>query len=1218
MRSILTLSAVMWLFFGLNAQTNPASSGAKFWTPVTTSEMKLPENTRQILKPEHSKLFHLDLTAMRSRLATAPMEFTAAESPLLLSLPDADGRMRVFQVWESPVMAPQLMAKYPGIRTYTAQATDESGDIMRLGVGYKGFYAFTFSSETGVQTLRPFAEGQDAYYMAYREADLPADGLPGSAVACGTPDGHAAEAPIDFDEEINQYFTADRGGVEPVKLKKYRLAVSAKAEYTVFHGGTKALVMSAIVEAVNFIAALQERDFSVRMELVANNDTLIFFDPNTDPYAGSEVGDWMDANQVTVSNRIGLANYDVGHVFGLYVSGSAGGIAGGRVCNASNKARASSSASSPNGESFYLTIAHELCHQMSGSHTWSICNDLYADQLSSGNAYEPGSGSTIMSYSGACGTNNVQGFSDSYFHVRSMDQVRQFYTTGTGTCGTFEDTDNNYPTATILSPNNVSIPIRTPFELKGEGSDPDGDVLTYCWEQYDLGPSSPLGQPIGNAPLFRSFKPSAVSSRLFPRLTNIILNSTSKTEVLPDTTRPLNFRFSVRDNHAKAGGQAWTAIRLNAVESAGPFLVTYPNTNTVIWYGGEFQTVTWDMANTDKSPVNCQKVNIWLSTDNGATYEFKLADGVPNNGVCCVKVPNIVDNLCRIRIEAVGNVFFDLSNAAFKIRAAEKPGFSLCLPLSQEQVCLPNYSTTLGVGSGLNFTTPVTLEVSGLPVGAVAIFSPNPTVPGTDSKLTVEFPNGQVEGAFPITITGKADTFTVTTNSVLTLVANNFSALLLQTPVDGAASIPQSPTLTWTIVPDANLYEVQVATNPSFEASTIKSAATNVKNGFFNVSTLLDKGQVYYWRVRPLNECGPGPWTEPFVFGTAVEACNTFQANDLPKNILSNSINTVESVITLNAGGAISDVNVKSIGGNHQFFKDIEATLVGPDGTSVALFKDKCGSYSGQFKVGMDDASPTTTFPCPPSQTGVVLKPAAALSVFNGKNAMGEWKLRVKDNVISSGGQLTEFQLEICSSTALSAPFIVNNNSLQLPSGTNASIPTNLLKAEDANNPAAQLTYTLVTVPTQGELQNNFGGKLAAGAQFTQADLDNGAIRYYDYASNLPSDQFRFVVTDGEGGFVSGTFEIQASVGISEPAGDLAFDLVPNPADDVVRLSFGESIRSDVRIAVLNMAGQQLISLNLPVGTLTYLLNVSELPEGMYLVTVQGEQARGARKVVVR
>jgi len=226
-------------------------------------------------------------------------------------------------------MAPQLMAKYPGIRTYTAQATDESGDIMRLGVGYKGFYAFTFSSETGVQTLRPFAEGQDAYYMAYREADLPADGLPGSAVACGTPDGHAAEAPIDFDEEINQYFTADRGGVEPVKLKKYRLAVSAKAEYTVFHGGTKALVMSAIVEAVNFIAALQERDFSVRMELVANNDTLIFFDPNTDPYAGSEVGDWMDANQVTVSNRIGLANYDVGHVFGLYVSGSAGGIAGG-------------------------------------------------------------------------------------------------------------------------------------------------------------------------------------------------------------------------------------------------------------------------------------------------------------------------------------------------------------------------------------------------------------------------------------------------------------------------------------------------------------------------------------------------------------------------------------------------------------------------------------------------------------------------------------------------------------------------------------------------------------------------------------------------------------------------------------------------------------------------------------------------------------------------
>lgn len=1214
MRYILTLVCATLLSATLSAQ----SAAPNFWTPVQANQIALPESARQVLFPKQSQLFQLDVSAMRNWLRQAPMEFTG-QKPLLLQMPDGAGQMRQFEVWESPVMAPELSAKYPGIRTYAARPLDGSADVVRLGMGHKGFYAFQFRTEAGIETLRPYAEGQDQYYMAYRMTDLPNDATPEGVLECGLHDGggHVSLNKMDSPEELSEHFALDRSGsADPVKLRKYRCAISAKGEYSKFHGNTVPLVLSAMAEALSFIGALMERDFSLRLELVANNDKLIYLDAATDPYEGVEVYDWMEQNQTVVTSLIGSANFDLGHVFSVYVTGSAVGVAGGRVCNNSNKARACSSATQPNAEYFYLVTAHEMCHQMTGDHTWNTCTVDIVDQRRAASTMEPGSGSTIMSYAGSCGSNNVQSSKDSYFHVRSMDQVRTFYTTGSGTCASSTDTDNTAaPEVTITSPTNVFIPILTPFQLHATATDADGDAMTYCWEQYDNGPEIPLGEQVKNSALFRSYKPITTStSRYFPRLQNIITNLTAKAELLPDSTRQLNFRFTARDNHPGAGGQTWASIRLNSTLAAGPFLVTSPNSNTDIWYGGENRVVTWDVANTDKSPVNCQKVNILLSTDNGNTYEFMLAEGVPNNGACCVKVPDIVDNLCRIRVEAVGNVFFDLSNFAFKIRKAETAGFTICTPLLQQVFCLPGTEINVDVSSTLDFNTPVMLSATGLPAGGTATFSPNPVVPGTVSKLRLEFPNGQPEETFTLTINGQADALSSSINTVISLVSNDFSSMALLTPANGTGSHPQSPLLTWNTSPDANTYQVQVATSPSFEASAIVSSSAGLSAGSFQVPVLLEKSTVYYWRVGAVNECGT-TWSEPSVFGTLVESCGTFTANDLPKVIAASGAPTVESVITLNSGGIVSDVNVKSVQGNHTFFRDLELTLIGPDGTSVPLSKDKCGSYNGQFRFGFDDASPTL-FGCPPSQTGLAYQPASPLSVFKGKDALGAWTLRVKDNVTSSGGNLADFQLEICSSVSLNPPLIVTNNALELPAGTNALIPNSLLKAEDANNSAAQLTYTLVTVPKKGELQvNNMA--VQPGAQFTQADLDNGVLRYFDFGSGS-GEQFRFVVTDGEGGFAEGTFVIKASVGVFEPKQQLAFDVVPNPAAESLRIFFGESVGSEVRVSLFNTTGQQLRSLTLPSGTLSHGLDVVDLPNGLYVVTVQSERASGARKVVIR
>ena len=624
------------------------------------------------------------------------------------------------------------------------------------------------------------------------------------------------------------------------------------------------------------------------------------------------------------------------------------------------------------------------------------------------------------------------------------------------------------------------------------------------------------------------------------------------------------------------------------------------------------------MANTDGPLVKCKLVNIRLSLNGGLTYPVLLASSVPNTGRYCIQVPNNVTTTARIRVEAADHIFFDISNANFSIQPPQAPDFSICSSSLKEQICLPNaYTTVIATSAIQGFDSPIALTALGLPAGATATFSPNPVQAGSSSTMSIEFAPDQPENTFNVTVQAEAGG-TRSYDLILTTVRNDFSEFKLETPVDGASGINISPVLSWKAVPDANVYDVEVATNPSFEAGTLVASAYNVSIDSFDIPSLLNQSQAYYWRVRPENECGLAAWSEPFVFMVQAQTCNTFSATDLPKNISSNGTPTIESKITIPTGGAVSDVNVKKVQGYHDFFGDLEVRLVRPTGGNVLLFKNRCSSYGGNFDIAFDDIA-NAVFSCPPPQNAAQSKPVESLSAFNGQNAAGEWILRVKDNTPSSGGQMIGFQLELCSSVSLSGPFIVNNNTLQLPSGTNAAITSSLLKTDDANNTADQLTYTLITVPAFGILENNGSAALKAGDQFTQAALDNGAIRYFDYGFNTSTDAFRFAVTDGEGGLASGTFNIQTLVsGTKDLLQNIAFDLAPNPAEESVRISFGEALNTDTHINLFNTAGQLLRSQTLGSGNVTLVMQISDLPQGVYTVLVSNSKATGVRKLVVK
>ena len=383
-------------------------------------------------------------------------------------------------------------------------------------------------------------------------------------------------------------------------------------------------------------------------------------------------------------------------------------------------------------------------HQLSAAHPWSNCTPFWNgtdpdgnDQLSDGNAYEPGSGSTIMSYVGACGVNNVQSSGDDYLHVNSIESIQSYSREGAGTCAMVFPTDNFDPDVVIPFGDGLRIPISTPFQLTAVASDvnPD-DTLTYCFEQYDLGPISPLGSPIGNAPAFRSYLPTENPTRIFPRIGTIVNNFSNKTEVLPTYARDLTFRCTVRDSKWGGGGTVWDEIAFESVETAGPFLVMHPNVNQTFEVG-EYVEVTWDVANTDSTPVNCQYVNILLSTNGGYEYPISLAQNVANTGSYTVVIPNELTGLARVKIEAADNIFFDISNVNFKIEAPSTPGFSVSSGPYFQKVCLPELPmVNINTLSLLDYDSLIYFEAIGLPAGATAEFSANPIMPSEDATLT--------------------------------------------------------------------------------------------------------------------------------------------------------------------------------------------------------------------------------------------------------------------------------------------------------------------------------------------------------------------------------------------------------------------------------------------------------------------------------------------------
>ncbi|MBK7681993.1 MAG: T9SS type A sorting domain-containing protein [Bacteroidetes bacterium] len=642
------------------------SANQSLWKVASPSELSVLKDAT--IRTKSSLHYKLEISTFTNLLYTSPDE-TSSLLGTIIEVPFPDGTFKNYRIKATPIIPQALQNKYPGIKTWAGQGVEDPSSVIYLDVTLWGFHGMIFS-EQGTVFIDPYNMATNEYYLVYWKSNA----LSSSPIAACGFDPSTTENQLNT-AEIRAHVQQNGSSNNVARsagntLRTYSTAIACTGEYSNFHGGTIPSVLSAIVTSLNRVTGVYEQEVAIRLELVPNNDTLIFLNSATDPYSNNSGGTMLGQNQSTVAALIGNSNYDIGHVF----STGGGGIAGlGVICNSLQKARGVTGSPSPINDPFNIDyVAHEMGHQFGGNHTFNSNTSSCAGNGNFSTAYEPGSGTTIMAYAGICGSHNTQNFSDPFFHTASFDEILDYVTlSGGSTCPVSTATGNNAPVITSIGTDHA-IPYQTPFLLEGVANDPDGDPIKYSWEEYDLGPSGSPSAPSGNAPLFRSTIPSTSPIRYFPKLSAIVTGAASLGERLPTYARDLQFRLTVRDNKLGGGGVTYeeVLVTLNVINTGAPFVVTAPNTN-VTWVGGTQENVTWNVVGTDVAPINAANVDIFLSTDGGYTYPTTLATGVPNTGVATVTVPSINNTTARVMVRGAGNVFFDISNANFTITSTQ-------------------------------------------------------------------------------------------------------------------------------------------------------------------------------------------------------------------------------------------------------------------------------------------------------------------------------------------------------------------------------------------------------------------------------------------------------------------------------------------------------------------------------------------------------------------
>lgn len=866
MKKNLFLTILLALIAGFGyAQTD------KFWSANNESRGSIVTDkaVARLSYPKDFKLFNLNAASLRQQLFTV-VDNRPANHSTIISLPNAAGNLEQFEVVEASNFEPDLQARFPEIRAYSGKGITDKYATLKLSISPQGIQTMVFRTDKENEFIEPYSKDHTIYsvFKSQREKGQ-------LAWTCSTDDKQMMNG-INLKGDNTSSATGSSTG----QLKTMRLAQSCNAEYSNYFGATSSaqvgLVLAAFNATLTRCNGVYEKDLALHLNLISNTTSVIYYTASSDPYS-TTLSQWNLQLQQTLTSIIGSANYDIGHMFGASGGGGNAGCIGCVCVNPANNNSLGKGAgiTSPNdgipqGDNFDIDyVAHEVGHQLGGNHTFSMSSE------GTGVNKEVGSGITIMGYAGIT-SQDVAPHSIDIFHEATIAQIQA--NLATKTCPVSTNITANNVAPVIAAVSNYTIPISTPFALTGSATDANGDALTYCWEQNDnsttTGANSVASPTKATGPNWLSFPATASGTRLFPKLSTILsgLNVTpplpggdagANIEALSSVSRTLNFRLTVRDNHAYSstapvavGQTAFTDVVVTVSNTSGPFAVTSPNT-AVTWAGGSAQTITWNVNNTTAAPVSCANVKISLSTDGGQTFPTVLAASTANDGSESLVIPVGASTTARIKVEAVGNIFFDISNANFTIGGAIACGDATGLAAS----AITDNSATISwnaVANAVSYAVDYKLNSSATWIS----FATAQT--GTSANLTGLTQGSLYDWRVQATCTSGSGNFVQAQFTTTAPFVCNAPTGLASSAITASGA-----TVSWSAVSGAVSYDVdyKLASSGTWINSITATSATS------RSITGLSAASLYDWRVRTNCAAGSSAYTQAQFTTAAVSTC---------------------------------------------------------------------------------------------------------------------------------------------------------------------------------------------------------------------------------------------------------------------------------------------------------------------------------------------------------
>ncbi|MBK8611509.1 MAG: fibronectin type III domain-containing protein [Chitinophagaceae bacterium] len=1188
MKKVLLLTTMFFLITTIGySQTN------RFWTEnkQDKAEIVTDKSVARLSYPAAFKLFNLNSTVLRQELFSVVGQ-RASKQSVVISLPNADGGIESFEVFEASNFEPDLQARFPEIRAYSGRGITDRYATLKLSISPQGIQTMVFRTDKANEFIEPYSKDHSIYavYRSHREKGK----LPWT---CSTDDKQM------FANTSAQIPGESLTGSSTGQLKTMRLAQSCNGEYANYFGATSSaqvgLVLAAFNATLTRCNGVYEKDLALHLNLISNTTSVIYYNPATDPYS-TTLSQWNAQLQSTLTSVIGEANYDIGHMFGASGGGGNAGCIGCVCVNGSKGSGITSPADGiPQGDNFDIDyVTHEVGHQLGGNHTFSMSNE------GTGVNKEVGSGITIMGYAGIT-AQDVAPHSIDIFHQATINQI-QTNLAGKTCPVSFAMTANSAPSVAAVS--NRTIPISTPFELTASATDPENDPLTYCWEQNDNSTTTGTGSVASptktTGPNWLSFPASVSGSRTFPRLSTILagLNVTpplpggdagANIEALSSVSRTLNFRVTARDNRpyvvgSTIGQTAFTDAVITVTNTSGPFAVTAPNTN-VIWAGASTQTVTWSVNNTTAAPVSCANVKISMSTDGGQTFPTVLAESTPNDGSEAVVIPNTASTTARVKVEAVGNIFFDISNSNFTIGAAAACGDATGLTASS----VTNTSATVSWSA---VTNAVSYTVDYKANSSSTWISVSTAQTGTSANLA-----GLTEGTlydWRVKANCNAGSGAFVQAQFTTTAPCNAPAGLSSSSITSSGA-----TVSWSAVSGAISYDVDYKLSSTSTWTNSISGTTSTSRSI----TGLLASTLYDWRVITNCSGGSSAYAQAqFTTGAVAPGCGTaFEPNESIAAAAPVTLGVTNSAaITTTTDNDY--FSVVTTGVNNMVYSlvgpsgvDYDLTIYNSSGTSigtgvsasatetVSLTNQAAGTYYIRV-FGYNGANSATCYTITATATPVA--PTTCPGIYD----------------ISTNGTRTGAAL---------IPFNTDIKGLLSPSGDNDYYRFVITTG-------GTITMTLTTLPANYQLRllNSSGSTLqtSSNSGTTNETISRTVTAGTYYARVYPSGSANNAANCYTLKVQLGTASKEIGNEIVEMSAD-KLTIAPNPVGYKTNLLFMAEKAGSAEVIVTNQLGSVVLRKTIPVaeGENIRALDVSNLPNGFYYVRMQHGAKMQMAKIVV-